>query len=69
MFAGVELDYDRFGRLSTWRWGELNETYHFDRAGRLAEIRYADDKSMLYTFKDMFSGLVNTHFISFIFDF
>ncbi|XP_072158624.1 teneurin-m isoform X3 [Bemisia tabaci] len=57
MFAGVELDYDRFGRLSTWRWGGLNESYHFDRAGRLAEIRYADDKSMLYTFKDMFSGL------------
>uniref|UniRef100_A0A1B6CCY7 Tenascin-like protein n=1 Tax=Clastoptera arizonana TaxID=38151 RepID=A0A1B6CCY7_9HEMI len=57
IFAGVDLEYDRFSRLSTWRWGELSESYSFDRAGRLAEIRYADGTSTLYAFKDMFSNL------------
>lgn len=60
MFSGVELEYDRFSRLSTWKWGELSENYSFDRSGRLAEIRYADGTSTLYAFKDMFSSLVST---------
>lgn len=54
----MELTYDRFSRLSVWRWGDLKEMYGYDRAGRLAEIRYADGKSTLYVFKDMFSSLV-----------
>ncbi|XP_073990846.1 teneurin transmembrane protein Ten-m isoform X3 [Rhodnius prolixus] len=57
IFAGVELEYDRFSRLSTWRWGELSENYEFDRAGRLSGIQYADGTSTLYAFKDMFSSL------------
>uniref|UniRef100_A0A146KU89 Tenascin-like protein n=4 Tax=Lygus hesperus TaxID=30085 RepID=A0A146KU89_LYGHE len=57
IFAGVELEYDRFSRLSTWKWGKLIESYEFDRAGRLSEIRYADGFSTLYAFKDMFSSL------------
>lgn len=57
VFDGVELEYDRFGRLSSWKWGELNETYSFDRAGRLNEIKYGDGSSMVYAFKDMFGGL------------
>ncbi|XP_049938928.1 teneurin-m [Schistocerca serialis cubense] len=57
IFAGVELEYDRFSRLTSWRWGELNESYAFDRAGRLNQIRYGDGSSMIYAFKDMFSSL------------
>lgn len=57
IFAGVDLEYDRFSRLISWRWGDLSETYGFDRAGRLNEIKYSDGSSMIYTFKDMFSGL------------
>lgn len=57
IFAGVELEYDRFSRLTSWRWGELSESYGFDRAGRLYEIKYGDGSSMIYTFKDMFSSL------------
>lgn len=60
-FAGVQLEYDRFSRLSVWRWGALTEKYGYDRAGRLSEIRYADDTSTLYAFKDMFSSLVSHH--------
>ncbi|RZF32871.1 hypothetical protein LSTR_LSTR013659 [Laodelphax striatellus] len=57
IFAGVELEYDRFSRLSKWRWGDLTESYGYDRSGRLAEIWYADGTSTLYTFKDLFSTL------------
>ncbi|XP_026805650.1 teneurin-m isoform X3 [Rhopalosiphum maidis] len=57
IYSEVELTYDRFSRLSVWRWGDLKEIYGYDRAGRLAEIRYADGKSTLYVFKDMFSSL------------
>lgn len=42
-----------------WRWGALTEKYGYDRAGRLSEIRYADDTSTVYAFKDMFSSLVS----------
>ncbi|CAH1124665.1 unnamed protein product [Ceutorhynchus assimilis] len=57
LFAEVELEYDRFSRLSSWKWGELSETYGFDRAGRLFEIKYSDGSSLQYAFKDMFSSL------------
>lgn len=58
-FTEVELEYDRFSRLSSWKWGDLSETYGFDRAGRLNEIKYADGSSLVYAFKDMFSNLVS----------
>ncbi|KAI5732577.1 hypothetical protein M8J76_001881 [Diaphorina citri] len=57
VFASVELEYDKFGRLSVWRWGRLSEKYAYDQAGRLTEIRYADDTATLYAFKDMFTSL------------
>lgn len=57
VFASVELEYDKFGRLSVWRWGRLSERYSYDQAGRLTEIRYADDTTTLYAFKDMFTSL------------
>ncbi|XP_061378943.1 teneurin-m isoform X3 [Danaus plexippus] len=57
IFAEVELDYDRFNRLTSWKWGDLNETYGYDRAGRLHEIRYGDGSSLAYSFRDMFTNL------------
>ncbi|XP_011495587.1 PREDICTED: teneurin-m [Ceratosolen solmsi marchali] len=57
IFAGVELEYDRFSRLVSWTWGDISETYGFDQAGRLYEIKYSDGTSMVYAFKDMFSSL------------
>ncbi|KAF4528732.1 hypothetical protein B566_EDAN008998 [Ephemera danica] len=57
VFDGVELEYDRFSRLISWKWGDLSETYGFDRAGRLFEIRYGDNTAVTYAFKDMFSSL------------
>ncbi|XP_060800606.1 teneurin-m isoform X2 [Amyelois transitella] len=57
IFAEVELEYDRFNRLTRWSWGDLNETYGFDRAGRLHEIRYGDGSSLAYSFRDMFTSL------------
>jgi hypothetical protein len=63
IFAGVELEYDRFSRLTSWKWGDLTESYGFDRAGRLSEIRYGDGSAMIYAFKDMFSSLVSIYII------
>ncbi|KAJ0179603.1 hypothetical protein K1T71_005315 [Dendrolimus kikuchii] len=57
IFAEVELEYDRFNRLTRWSWGDLNETYGFDRAGRLHEIKYGDTSSLQYSFRDMFTSL------------
>ncbi|XP_072394437.1 teneurin-m isoform X1 [Diabrotica undecimpunctata] len=57
IFAEVELEYDRFSRLTSWKWGDLSENYGFDRAGRLNEIKYGDGSSLVYAFKDMFSSL------------
>ncbi|XP_062527907.1 teneurin-m isoform X6 [Bombyx mori] len=57
IFSEVELEYDRFNRLTRWSWGDLNETYGFDRAGRLHEIRYGDGSSLAYSFRDMFTSL------------
>ncbi|XP_052564667.1 teneurin-m isoform X3 [Culex pipiens pallens] len=56
-YADVDLEYDRFGRLISWKWGNLKEEYTFDRAGRLNEIKYGDGSSIVYAFKDMFSSL------------
>ncbi|KAM8707904.1 hypothetical protein ACLKA7_014948 [Drosophila subpalustris] len=56
-YADVDLEYDRFGRLVSWKWGVLQEAYTFDRNGRLNEIKYGDGSSMVYTFKDMFGSL------------
>lgn len=56
-YADVDLQYDRFGRLVSWKWGDLQEGYTFDRAGRLNEIKYGDGSSLLYTFTDMFGTL------------
>ncbi|KFB41453.1 AGAP011034-PA-like protein [Anopheles sinensis] len=56
-YADVDLEYDRFGRLTSWKWGNLKEEYTFDRAGRLNEIKYGDGSSIVYAFKDMFSSL------------
>ncbi|XP_053954214.1 teneurin-m isoform X2 [Anastrepha ludens] len=56
-YADVDLEYDRFGRLVSWKWGVLQEAYTFDRNGRLNEIKYGDGSSMVYAFKDMFGSL------------
>ncbi|XP_055907187.1 teneurin-m isoform X3 [Eupeodes corollae] len=56
-YADVDLEYDRFGRLVSWKWGTLQEAYTFDRSGRLNEIKYGDGSSMVYAFKDMFGSL------------
>lgn len=56
-YAEVDLEYDRFGRLTSWKWGALKEDYTFDRAGRLNEIKYGDGSSIVYSFKDMVTSL------------
>lgn len=56
-YAAVDLEYDRFGRLTSWKWGSLREEYTFDRGGRLHEIKYGDGSSINYSFKDLVTSL------------
>ena len=58
-FQPVELDYDRFGFLKTWIWGNMKEDYIYDRSGRLEGVKYADGSQITYFFKDMFSTKVD----------
>jgi len=42
LFAAVQVAYDRFGQLASWRQADLSETYNYDRSGRLSEVVFAD---------------------------
>jgi hypothetical protein len=53
------VEYDRFGRLVGWKWDDLLEEFEFDRAGRLAKVRYADGTTLSLTFKDLGAFLVS----------
>lgn len=55
-YADVHLEYDRYGQLVAWQWGELQERYEFDRTGHLLEIRYGDNNSISYEFRDQLSS-------------
>ncbi|XP_022239152.1 teneurin-m-like isoform X2 [Limulus polyphemus] len=50
--TAVQLEYDRFGRLSKWTRGYLSERYSFDIHGRLAEVRYSDSSAIMYKYDD-----------------
>ncbi len=50
-YAHVEIEYDRYGRVGKWSWGDLKESYVYE-SGRLSEIKYADETSLLLTFRD-----------------
>lgn len=50
--SGVTLDYDRFGRVTKWQRGDLIETYSFDLAGRLTDVRHADNTGIIYKYSD-----------------
>lgn len=50
-YSHVEIEYDRYGRIGKWIWGDLKETYTYE-SGRLSEIKYADETSLLFTFRD-----------------
>ncbi|XP_028969053.1 teneurin-m [Galendromus occidentalis] len=50
--SGVTLDYDRFGRVTKWQRGDLIETYSFDLAGRLTDVRHADNTGIIYKYTD-----------------
>ncbi|CAL4063225.1 unnamed protein product [Meganyctiphanes norvegica] len=54
-FLPVQLTYKRFGQLEQWSWGDMTETFTYDRAGRFEGIEYADGGKVTYFFKDMSS--------------
>ncbi|XP_022650380.1 teneurin-m-like isoform X4 [Varroa destructor] len=50
--TGVTLEYDRFGRVTKWERGDLIESYSFDLAGRLTDVRYADHSGVIYKYAE-----------------
>ncbi|KAG1655399.1 Teneurin-m [Nymphon striatum] len=55
--TGIELVYDRYGRLSEWIRGTIKEAYGYDRHARMSQITYADGTTIKYIFKDSTSIL------------
>lgn len=60
-FAPVTLEYDRFWRLTGWKWADLQETYEYDRSGRLETIHYSDGTALTHTYRDALVTLVSYH--------
>ena len=57
LFAAVQVAYDRFGQLASWKQADLSETYNYDRSGRLSEVVFADGSKVAYSFRDAFTAL------------
>ncbi|XP_042205374.1 teneurin-m-like isoform X2 [Homarus americanus] len=55
-FLPVEMEYNRFGQLNHWSWGDMKEKYSYDRTGRFEGVTYADGSKVMYSFKDISSG-------------
>lgn len=54
-FLPVMIDYDRYGQLKFWSWGDMKEEYAYDRNGRFESVTFADGSKVIYSFKDIAS--------------
>lgn len=51
--AAVNISYDRFRRVDSWRWGNQVEKYSYDRKGLLSEIATPEDGALQFTYGDL----------------
>ena len=51
-WAAVSQRYDRFGHLESWRWGDMSEEYSYDKEGRLASIKAANETILSYEYRE-----------------
>lgn len=56
-FDSLEQSYDIFGNLEKWTFGELQESYAYDQAGRLTGIANGNATLMTYSYQDEFNIL------------
>ncbi|CAM1325684.1 TENM2 (predicted) [Pycnogonum litorale] len=48
----LNLMYDRFGRISSWRRGQSSEKYTYNLYGQLTEIKYMDGSTTSYQYEN-----------------
>ena len=51
-WAPVSQRYNRFGQLEHWRWGDLSESYNYDKKGRLAAVQQGNVTILAYEYRD-----------------
>ena len=56
-FASLNQSYDIFGNLQSWAFGELGESYTYDKGSRLVEVSRGNVSYLKYGYKDNFDVL------------
>lgn len=49
----LNISYDRFNRMDSWKWGPAELKYSYDRHGLLSEITSAQDGSIMFTYNEL----------------
>lgn len=49
----LNISYDRFNRLESWKWGPTELKYTYDRHGLLSEVTSAQDGSIIYSYNEL----------------
>lgn len=49
----LNISYDRFNRMDSWKWGPAELKYSYDRHGLLSEITSAQDGSTMFTYNEL----------------
>ena len=55
-WAPASQQYDRFGHLVGWAWGERRERYSYDKEGRLVEVATGNSSSLVYSYSEREPG-------------
>jgi len=56
-FNQLKQSYDRFGNLDRWTWGDVEESYGYDQAGRLIAVTRGNWSLYKYSYSDAFQVL------------
>lgn len=49
----LNITYDRFNRMESWKWGPAELKYTYDRHGLLSEITSAQDGSTIFSYNEL----------------
>ncbi|XP_044012987.1 teneurin-a isoform X1 [Aphidius gifuensis] len=49
----LNITYDRFNRIESWKWGNSDESYIYDRRGQLAKITNSQDGTRTFDYNDI----------------
>ncbi|XP_058794630.1 teneurin-a isoform X3 [Phymastichus coffea] len=49
----LSIQYDRFNRIQSWKWGSSDESYGYDRHGHLSQISNSQDGTKTFTYNEL----------------